>query len=104
MAEALAGFGDGYGGALTSVDFPPEESAVRMLERDCPLDIFNRMTGRTYSDLLSSSLEKSVEGATGIVPYLNGSILRELKKDSFREKDRLDALMLGRLERGLGLE
>jgi len=104
LAEALAGFGEGFGGGLNAGDFPPEEGAVRILEQDCPLDIFNRMKGRTYADLLPQSLEKQVPGVQGTVRHLGRRALWELKKDSFRDKDRADADVMDRLERGLGLE
>lgn len=100
LAEALSGFGEGHGGGLSAEDFPPEEGAVRVLEQDCPLDIFNRLAGHTYADLVPSSLERSVPGVDGVVRHLNPSALRRLKSGSFREKDRLDVLMLERLERG----
>lgn len=104
LAEALAGFGEGFGAGLQASDFPPEEGAVRVLEQDCPVDVFNRMKGRTYFDLLPESLEKQVPGVQGPVRHLGRLALWELKKDSFREKDRADAKVMDRLERGLGLE
>jgi len=100
LASALAGFGEGHGGALTPEDFPPEEGAVRILEQDCPLDIFNRMAGHTYASLLPQSAQAAVQGVQGPIHYLNRAALRLLKQNSFREKDQIDLLMLERLDRG----
>jgi hypothetical protein len=104
LARALAEFGEGYGGGLTAADFPPEEGAVRILEADCPLDLFNRMAGKTYRDFLPETVEKKVPGVWGSVRHLNRRALCALEKNSFREKDRLDVVVLDRLEKGLGLE
>lgn len=98
LAAALKNFGEGHGGALIPEDFPPEEGAVRILEQDCPLDIFNRMAGKTYLDFLPHCLEKTVPGVEGPVRHLDRATLKSLKQNSFREKDRLDVLMLDRLD------
>ena len=51
LLECLRKFGQGYAAELTVDDFTDEEGAIRVQE-DFDLDIFVRMRGRKYADLL----------------------------------------------------
>ncbi|HVS09806.1 MAG TPA: hypothetical protein VMS76_08015, partial [Planctomycetota bacterium] len=51
MIAALSRIGEGYARELRVEDFPDEEGAVRLVE-DFPIDIFTRMGGLRYGDLL----------------------------------------------------
>jgi len=51
LIGALGDFADGAASELTAADFTPEEGCIRILD-DFALDIFTRMTGRSYHDLV----------------------------------------------------
>ncbi len=91
LIETLKEFGQGYGGDLTPEDLPLEPGAVRILEDDCPLDIFTLMNDKPYEQLFAQSVETRVGNPPFPVRHLNRKALWELKKDSWRDKDRIDA-------------
>jgi hypothetical protein len=94
MLTVLCGFGEGAARELTPDDFPDEEGAIRVVE-DFPVDIFVRLQGRAFEDLL---VYRSWHAVAGIrIPYLNAAGLILLKQESRREKDRLDVAALQRL-------
>lgn len=94
LLEALAGFGQGAARELTAADFTDEEGAIRVVE-EFPLDLFIRMGGHHYDDLLPYVRHITLEGVQ--IPFLGPEGLILLKKDSVREKDRIDVLALRRL-------
>ncbi|MBI3986645.1 MAG: hypothetical protein HY343_06985 [Lentisphaerae bacterium] len=94
LLNVLGRFGEGHARELTVSDFADEEGAIRVIE-EFPLDIFVRMQGHTYTDLLPYRSEHRI-GET-CIPYLNSVGLILLKKNSHREKDRIDVSVLRQL-------
>ncbi len=92
MLDVLRNWGEGYAKELSVTDFPVSPGAVRLIE-DFPLDIFTLLNERTYEDLLPKT-----RVTTKGVPYLNRETLIAIKEGSFREKDKIDAIALKRLE------
>ena len=95
MLTVLRGFGEGAARELTPDDFPDEEGAIRVVE-DFPVDIFVRLQGHAFEDLLTYRSWHDLEGIR--IPYLNAAGLILLKQNSWREKDRLDVAALQRLQ------
>jgi hypothetical protein len=93
MIDALAGIGEGYARELRVEDFADEEGAVRLVE-DFPIDIFVRMGGQHYADLLPNM--KLREGDPPI-PFVDAEGLIRLKSKSLRPQDRIDVEALRRL-------
>ena len=91
MLGTLQNWGEGYAMDLSVEDFPISPGAVRIIE-DFPLDIFTILNRNTYDDLLPNT-NKTEQG----IRYLNAGSLIEIKKDSFREKDKIDVLALEKL-------
>lgn len=65
LIAALAAYGDGAAADLTLADFPDAEGAVRILD-EIALDVFTRMSGRTYADLLPLTTTREIGGTTSI--------------------------------------
>jgi hypothetical protein len=93
MLTVLSRFGEGHGRELRIADFGDEEGAVRLIE-DFPVDIFTRMGGRRYADLLPY---RRVFRGDADIPYLDAEGLILLKSGSVREQDRIDVAVLRRL-------
>ena len=93
MIHALAGIGEGYAAEFRVEDFSDEEGAVRLVE-DFPIDIFTRMGGRRYEDLLRF---RRVHAGEVPIPYIDVEGLIELKAGSPRSRDQLDVEALRRL-------
>lgn len=91
MLDTLQTWGDGYAKELTAEDFILSPGAVRLIE-DFPLDIFTLLNQKTYDDLLPGT-QLTKQG----IRYLNAESLIEIKKDSFREKDKLDIIALTKI-------
>ncbi len=96
MLEVLAEFGEGHARELRVQDFGDEEGSVRLVE-DFPIDIFTRMGGMRYADMLP--YRALAAGATPI-PYVDAEGLILLKSDSPRQQDRIDVEALRRLSSG----
>ena len=94
LLQVLSGFGEGAARELSVADFTDEEGSVRVVE-DFPLDLFVRMGGRHYKDLLPFVRHVDIEGVR--LPFLGPEGLILLKQDSVREKDRIDVLALRKL-------
>ena len=97
LLAVLAGFGDGHAAELSVADFTDEEGAIRVVE-EFPLDIFTRMGGLRFEDLASHVLVHEVAGVR--IPYLDAEGLIRLKGQSLRERDRIDVVVLQRLQSG----
>jgi uncharacterized nucleotidyltransferase DUF6036 len=91
LLDHLATWGEGFARELTIEDFPPDEGAVRIGE-DFELDVFTRMRGRSIADFRPRL--RCFEFENVRVPYLAPEDLIDLKKDSSRDKDKLDVLAL----------
>ncbi len=91
LLQTLSRFGQGYARELSPADFSDEEGAVRIVE-EFPIDLFVRMGGRHFEDLLP--YRRWVELDATPVPYLGTEGLILLKQGSVREKDRIDVIAL----------
>jgi hypothetical protein len=91
LLDCLAGWGEGWARELTPEDFPPQEGSVRVME-EFDLDIFTRMAGHTLDDFRPRLRHLDTGGVR--IPYLSPADLILLKKDSWREKDKLDVLAM----------
>jgi hypothetical protein len=91
LLDALSGFGEGHARELTAADFDEAEGAIRIIE-DFPLDVFTVMRGKRYADLVHSLKQARIDNVE--VNYLNADALISLKKNSKREKDRIDVSAL----------
>lgn len=98
LLDALSDYGEGFARELSMDDFTDEEGAIRVVEESeyCQIDIFTRMTGLYYSDLLRDA--GTLEIGDRIVRYASKAALIRLKSTSVREKDRLDVIALERLK------
>ena len=101
LLEALADYGEGFARELTPDDFTDEEGAIRIVEESefCQIDIFTRMTGLHYADLLPDAGTLDLNGCP--IRYASKASLIRLKSSSVREKDRLDVMALQRLDQQL---
>ena len=96
--DALKHFGEGYASELQPSDFDDSEGAVRIVEEteSCHVDLFTRMTGRRYEDVVGDAEVFNLNGLE--VRYASKEALIGWKEKSVRDKDRLDALALKRLQ------
>ena len=94
LLDVLGGFGEGHARELRVQDFADEEGAIRLVE-DFPVDLFTRMGGRHYADLLRY---RAVRAGDAPIPYVNAEGLILLKTGSPRAQDRIDVEALRRLQ------
>jgi hypothetical protein len=87
LLVCLAQWGEGWARELKPQDFAAQEGSVRVTE-DFDLDIFTRMQGSRLDDFRPRLKYIETEGTR--IAYLSPQDLIALKKDSWREKDRLD--------------
>lgn len=101
LLGALADYGEGFARELTPEDFTDDEGAIRIVEESefCQIDIFTRMTGLHYADLLPDVGTLELNGRP--IRYASKASLIRLKSSSVREKDRLDVMALQRLDQQL---
>jgi hypothetical protein len=92
LLQALKSFGEGHAAELSLNDFDDEEGALRIVEA-FPLDIFVRMQGLKYDDMLSMTAHYTTPYEL-IVPFLLAKGLIKLKENSVREKDQFDVISL----------
>ncbi len=97
LLATLGNYGEGFARELSVVDFTDEEGAIRIIEEteQCQLDLFTRMSGRTYDDVIKDADGFSLDGRE--IRYASKSSLIAWKEKSVREKDRLDAMALREL-------
>lgn len=98
LLARLADYGEGFSRELAPEDFNDEEGAIRIVEEteQCQIDLFTRMSGRTYSDVIADADRFKVGGHSIAVASKNSLI--GWKSKSVREKDRFDADALRRLQ------
>lgn len=92
----LVTWGEGWARELRPEEFVPQEGAIRISE-DFDLDVFTRMRGHSWPDFAPRLRHFETQGVR--IRYLSPADLVELKKPSWREKDRLDVLALGEILR-----
>lgn len=97
LLGTLADYGEGFARELSADDFADEEGAIRIVEEteQSQLDIFTRMTGQRFDDLIADASEFALSGR--IIPYASKAALIRLKSASARDKDRLDVAALRQL-------
>ena len=87
-------FGEGSGSTLTPSDFTDEPGAIRISE-DFILDVFVRMNGKTFVDLMPHTRGFRLNSENS-VHYLTTQGLIETKRGSVRDKDQFDLIVLTR--------
>lgn len=97
LLGTLADYGEGFARELSAEDFGDEEGAIRIVEEveQCQIDLFTRMSGRRFADVLSDADTFIVKGYS--FPVASKLSLIGWKEKSVREKDRLDASALRRI-------
>lgn len=98
LLDALGGYGEGFARELSLDDFTVEEGAIRIVEEteQCQIDVFTMMSGRTFSQVVVDADVFPLQGRE--IRYASKHSLIGWKGKSVREKDRLDALALRRLQ------
>ncbi len=94
----LSGYGEGFAAELTRADFDDNEGAIRIVEEteQCQIDLFTRMSGRRYADVIADADTLVLRGFS--IRYASKVSLIAWKERSVREKDKLDAMALRRLQ------
>jgi acylphosphatase len=97
LLHSLSNYGEGFARELSASDFTDEEGAVRIVEEaeSCQVDIFTRMSGLRYDDLIKDAEKFPLRGR--VIVYASKAALIRLKESSVRDKDRLDAAALRKL-------
>ncbi len=93
MLRVLADLGEGHAGQLQVEDFTDEEGSVRLVE-DFPIDIFTRLGGKRYADMLP---HRRLGPGDPPIPFVDAEGLILLKQKSLRPQDQLDVESLRRL-------
>jgi hypothetical protein len=93
LLSALAGVGEGHAAELEVEDFTDEEGSIRLVE-EFPIDMFTRMGGKRFADMLPY---KRVSAGDPPIPFVDADGLILLKSGSVRQQDRIDVEALGRL-------
>lgn len=98
LLAVLGGYGEGFAAELTPADFDGGEGAIRIVEETerCQIDIFTQMTGRRYSDVIVDADTWMLRELP--IRYASKASLIGWKERSVREKDRLDAIALRKLQ------
>lgn len=99
LLSVLADYGEGFARELSPDDFDDGEGAIRIIEEVemCQMDLFTRLSGVTYADVINEADRFSHEGHW--IYYASKDALIRWKQDSVREKDRLDANALELLQK-----
>lgn len=98
LLNTLASYGEGFARELSPEDFMVEEGAIRIVEEveQCQIDLFTVMSGRMFSDVIKDADAFPLQGRE--IRYASKNSLIGWKEKSVREKDRLDAMALRRLQ------
>jgi len=96
--DSLSDYGDGFARELGVDDFSEEEGALRIVEESeqCQIDVFTLIDGCTWSDVVSDADLFDLRDQQ--IRYASKRTLIRWKETSNREKDRIDAKALIRLE------
>ena len=96
--ETMSRYGEGFARELSGDDFTDEEGAIRIVEEveQCQVDVFTRMSGLHYSDLLVDA--GTFRTGPRIIRFASRAALIRQKEQSVREKDRLDVMALRRIQ------
>lgn len=98
LLATLSGYGEGFASQLTRSDFDDSEGAIRIVEEteQCQIDIFTRMNSRRYADAVADASTLMLRGLP--IRYASKASLIGWKESSVREKDKLDAIALRKLQ------
>ena len=98
LLATLADYGEGFARELSPADFTDEEGAIRLVEvvESCQMDLFTRMSGYRYQDIIGDADQFPVGGYQ--ISFASKAALIRWKERSLRDKDRLDAAALRRLQ------
>ncbi len=98
LLERLASYGEGFARELSAEDFNDEEGAIRIVEEteQCQIDIFTRMSGRRYADVILDA-DRFEAGGHRLAVASKASLIG-WKSKSVREKDQFDAQALRQLQ------
>lgn len=98
LLGTLADYGEGFARELSVGDFTEEEGAIRIVEEteQCQIDIFTRMSGRRYGDVLEDADSFTIAGHDFAIA--SKASLIGWKSKSVREKDKFDAMALRQLQ------
>ncbi|MEM6820619.1 MAG: hypothetical protein AAF558_01580 [Verrucomicrobiota bacterium] len=99
LLTALSTFGDGLGGTLSPDDFTLEPGCFEINERECRIDIFTLMDGKTYEELLPEAQTFQAKNLNKPLIHLNKAQLISAKSSTYRDKDRIDVDALRKLQR-----
>lgn len=91
LLRYLSGWGEGWARELKVEDFLPQEGSIRVME-EFDLDIFTQMRGKKLNDFRSRL--KTLKIGDAEIRYLAPVDLIELKKDSWRDKDKMDVIAM----------
>lgn len=94
LLKTLEQWGEGWARELKPEEFIPQEGSIRVME-DFDLDIFTRMRGKSLDDFRPRL--RYLETGNARIPYLAPVDLVFLKKDSWRDKDKLDVLAMNEI-------
>lgn len=99
LLTVLSRYGEGFAAELSIDDFDDSEGAIRIVEESehCQIDIFTRMSGKRFADIIGDADTFELQGLN--LRYASKNALIAWKEKSVREKDRLDAIALRRLQR-----
>ncbi|MCP5468033.1 MAG: hypothetical protein H7A32_02050 [Deltaproteobacteria bacterium] len=95
LLKFLSSYEEGYGSELKEEDFSYEEGAIRVIE-SFPIDIFVVMSGKNFESLESEINYFSLDKIQ--IPYLSKKALINLKKNSLRDKDKMDVIQLSQID------
>jgi hypothetical protein len=87
LLQCLEKWGEGFARELKIDDFTVQEGSIRVVE-DFILDIFTQMRGKSLDDFRPRLRYLETGGVR--IPYLSPADLIFLKRDSWRDKDKLD--------------
>ncbi len=98
LLGTLSGYGEGFAAELSRGDFDDSEGAIRIVEEteQCQIDLFTCMSGRRYADVLADADTLTLRGFP--IRYASKASLIGWKESSVRDKDKLDAIALRRLQ------
>jgi hypothetical protein len=86
LLDVLGKFGEGHARELSVDDFTDEEGAISICE-EFAVDVFTRMGGLRYADLLPY---RAIERGPVPIPYVDAAGLIRLKSGSPRPQDKMD--------------
>lgn len=98
LLATLETYGEGFAAELSPSDFDDSEGAIRIVEEteQCQIDLFTRMSGRRYADVIADADTLVLRELP--IRYASKASLIGWKENSVREKDKLDAMALRRLQ------